>query len=224
MCWSWALYLTSSPHFSPPCLREQRPTNSLSLVWLCVSDELSSTVETSEAFGAAGESEWRQPALIEWRRVRELRGHNHQNVPSAFSRQCVSRAASVSERVSGVRSEGAIDWVGTQMAESHLCGSQPIKTVTSWRLILQLPAHAQLEKKLRDCTEFLWCVSQSERSRRSLLKWRSSEEKLCKACWRTVRPFKLNFYVWINILLLELEIDFNFVECWWEAGASYVGL
>lgn len=66
---------------------------------------------------------------------------------SAFSRQCVSRAASVSERVSDVGSKGAIDWIEMQKAESHLCGSQPIKTMTSWRLILRLLADAQLERQ-----------------------------------------------------------------------------
>lgn len=50
-------------------------------------------------------------------------------------------------RDSNVGSEEAIDWVETQTAESHLCASQPIKTMTSWRLILLLPAHARLREK-----------------------------------------------------------------------------
>lgn len=52
----------------------------------------------------------------------------------------------------------AIDWVETPKAESHLCASQPIKTITSWRLILQLTAHTQLGKQIKDCTEFFWSV------------------------------------------------------------------
>ena len=58
-----------------------------------------------------------------------------------------------SRRVGEVRSEEVIDWVET--AESHLCSSQPIKTVTSGRPIQELPAHTAAEEKIKDGTKGL---------------------------------------------------------------------
>lgn len=65
-----------------------------------------------------------------------LRGRDRRSV-------AVSVLQTARQFLSDVGPEEAIDRVETQKAESHLCGSEPIKTMTSWRLILQLPAHAQ---------------------------------------------------------------------------------
>lgn len=92
-------------------LSNNRPD--LSSVWFCVPDVLSSTERTGEAFRGAGESQWRQRASAEkWSNDAES-GSSERTRAQKCQRQRSPDSASVSERVSGVGSEEATDWVRT---------------------------------------------------------------------------------------------------------------